>query len=148
MRGGWILCPKLQQSVSPLVQVWKQRKLSLCPRHSHLIHICKFFRRFLTHCKCSTYIVCLVAKLCPTFCDHMDCSLPGCSIHGISQERILEGLPFLSPRDLPDSGIEPMSSALAGRFFTTEPKREVVYIFYFFKFFYFLFLLYNMVYIF
>ena len=30
-------------------------------------------------------------------------------------------LPFLSPRDLPDPGIELRSSALAGRFFTTEP---------------------------
>ena len=31
------------------------------------------------------------------------------------------GLPFPSPWDLPDPGIEPMSPALAGRFFTTEP---------------------------
>ena len=30
-------------------------------------------------------------------------------------------LPFPSPRDLPDPGTEAMSSALAGRFFTTEP---------------------------
>jgi len=30
-------------------------------------------------------------------------------------------LPFLSPGNLPDPGIEPMSPALAGRFFTTEP---------------------------
>ena len=31
------------------------------------------------------------------------------------------GLPFPSPRDLPDPAIEPASPALAGRFFTTEP---------------------------
>jgi len=31
------------------------------------------------------------------------------------------GLPFPSPGDLPDPGIEPASPALAGRFFTTEP---------------------------
>ena len=31
------------------------------------------------------------------------------------------GLPFPSPGDLPDPGIKPMSPALAGRFFTTEP---------------------------
>ena len=30
-------------------------------------------------------------------------------------------LPFLPPGDPPDSGIEPESPALAGRFFTTEP---------------------------
>ena len=31
-----------------------------------------------------------VAKSCPTLFDHMDCSLPGSSAHGISQARILE----------------------------------------------------------
>ena len=29
-------------------------------------------------------------QLCPTLCDHMDCSLPGFSIHGILQARTLE----------------------------------------------------------
>ena len=32
----------------------------------------------------------------------------------------MDGLPFPSPGDLPDPGIEPESPALAGRFFTTE----------------------------
>ena len=27
---------------------------------------------------------------CPTLCDPMDCSLPGSSIHGIFQARVLE----------------------------------------------------------
>ena len=31
-----------------------------------------------------------VAQLCPTFSDPMDCSLPGSSIHGIFQARVLE----------------------------------------------------------
>ena len=31
-----------------------------------------------------------VAQLCPTFCDPMDCSLPGSSIHGSFQARVLE----------------------------------------------------------
>ena len=48
-------------------------------------------------------------------------SLPGSSVHGISQARRLEWVPFLSPGDLPYSGIEPGSPALAGGFFTTEP---------------------------
>ena len=40
------------------------------------------------------------------FCDPMDCNLPGFSLYGILQERILEqvAIPFL--RDLPDPGIE------------------------------------------
>ena len=46
----------------------------------------------------------------------------GSSVHGISQARILgSGLPFPSPRDLPDSGIEPVSPALARGFLTTKP---------------------------
>ena len=31
-----------------------------------------------------------VAQSCPTFSDPMDCSLPGPSIHGIFQARVLE----------------------------------------------------------
>jgi len=31
-----------------------------------------------------------VAQSCPTLCDPMDCSLPGSSIHGIFQARVLE----------------------------------------------------------
>ena len=38
------------------------------------------------------------AQSCPTLCNPMDCSLPGSSVHGISQARILEWLPFPSPK--------------------------------------------------
>ena len=64
---------------------------------------------------------CLVGKLCLTLCDPMDCSLASSSVHGIFQARILEWLPFPSPGDLSNSGIEPASLALASRFSTTEP---------------------------
>ena len=65
-----------------------------------------------------------VAQLCPTLSDPMDCSLPGYSAHRISQARVLERVAIYFSRDLPDTGIEPMSPALAGRFFTTEPPGE------------------------
>ena len=48
-------------------------------------------------------------QLCPTLCDPMDYSLPGSSVHGILQTRILEWVAMPSSRDLPDPGIEPMS---------------------------------------
>ena len=32
----------------------------------------------------------LVAQLCPTLCDPMDCCLPGSSVNGILQVRVLE----------------------------------------------------------
>ena len=42
------------------------------------------------------YVVVLVAQSCPTLCGPMDCSLPGFSVHGILQARILEwvAIPF------------------------------------------------------
>ena len=40
---------------------------------------------------------CSVAKSCLTICDPMDCSLPGSSVHGIFQARILEWVTFPSP---------------------------------------------------
>ena len=52
--------------------------------------------------------------------DCLGCSPPGSSVHGISQARRLEWVAISSPWDLPDPGIEPTSSALAGGFFTTS----------------------------
>ena len=37
-------------------------------------------------------------QLCLTLCDPMDCSLPGFSVHGILQARILEWVAFPSSR--------------------------------------------------
>ena len=50
-----------------------------------------------------------VAQSCPTLCDHMDCT--GSSSMGFSRQEYWSGLPFPSPEDLPDSGIEPGSPA-------------------------------------
>ena len=40
---------------------------------------------------------------------------------GFPRQEYWHGLPFLSPGDLPAPGIKRVSSALAGRFFTTGP---------------------------
>ena len=40
---------------------------------------------------------------------------------GFSRQEYWSGVPFPSPGDLPDPRIEPMSSALSGRFFSSEP---------------------------
>ena len=47
----------------------------------------------------------------------------------LSRQEHWSGLPFPSPGDLPDPGIEPTSPALAGGFFTTEPPRKSSFIF-------------------
>ena len=63
----------------------------------------------------------LVIESCPTLCDPMDSSSPGSSVHGILQARILEWLPFPSPGDLPNSGVERWSPALQADSLPSEP---------------------------
>ena len=41
---------------------------------------------------------------------------------GFSRQEYGSGLPFSSPGDLPDPGIEPASPALAGGLFTNETR--------------------------
>ena len=59
----------------------------------------------------------------PTLCNATDCSLPGSSVHGILQARILEWVAISSPGDLPNPGIKPVfpvSPALQADSLTTE----------------------------
>ena len=72
----------------------------------------------------------VLQNLCCIFCvaqsfltlgDPMDHSLPGSSVHGILQARILEWLPFPFPGDLPDSGVESESLALQADSLPSEP---------------------------
>ena len=52
----------------------------------------------------------------------MDYSPPGSSVYGILQARILEWTAIPFSRGFLDPGIEPVSPALAGDFFTTKPQ--------------------------
>ena len=78
------------------------------------MHTFLWLRRLKPHRKTKNWkCVCVwVAQLCPTLCDPMDCSPPGFSVHGISQQGYWSGLPFTSPGDLHDPGIKPRSPAL------------------------------------
>ena len=59
-------------------------------------------------------------------CNPMDCSLPGSSVHGVLQARILEWVAISSSEYLSDPGIKPTSLVSAGRFFTTElPEKPI-----------------------
>ena len=40
---------------------------------------------------------------------------------GLLRQEYWSGLPFPSPGDLPDSGVEPLCPASSGGFFITEP---------------------------
>ena len=47
--------------------------------------------------------------LCPTLCNPMDCSPPGSSVHGFSEQEYFSELPCPPPGDLPNPWTEPLS---------------------------------------
>ena len=67
---------------------------------------------------------CLVAKSFPTLCDPMDCSLPGSSVYGILQARILKwvAVPFSRGSSWPSDWLQ--VSKIVGRLFTIWATRE------------------------
>ena len=70
----------------------------------------------------------LQAGLCSTvqlFATPVDCSLPGSSVHGILQARILEWVAISFSRDLPNPGIEPRSPALWADALLSEPPGKL-----------------------
>ena len=71
-------------------------------------------------CMCVCMCMSVHAQLCPTLCDPMDCNLPGSSVHGIFQARILECIAISFSRG--SSWLRDLvSPALTGWFFTTAP---------------------------
>ena len=62
----------------------------------------------------------LVTESCPILCDPMDCGLPGSSV-GLSRQEYWSGLPFPSPRDLPNLGFKAWSPALQVDSLSSEP---------------------------
>ena len=68
----------------------------------------------------------LVAQSCPTLWDHMDCSPPGSSVHGIFQARILERVAISFSKGSSQPRNRTQVSCTAGRFFTLWATREVM----------------------
>ena len=68
----------------------------------------------------------LVTQSCPTLCDPMDSILPGSSVHGILQARMLEwvAIPSSTGSFWPKDWI--WVSCIAGRFFTVWATRLYV----------------------
>ena len=69
------------------------------------------------------------AQSCLTLCDSMDCGPPGSSVHRFSRQEYWRGLPFPSPGDPPNPGIEPQVSCITGRFSTVWATREALRIY-------------------
>ena len=61
---------------------------------------------------------------CPTMCDPMDCSLPGFSVCGILQARILEWVAISSCRGSSQPRDRTRASCISGRFFLSVPRNK------------------------
>ena len=66
-----------------------------------------------------------VAKSCPTLCDPMDCSLPGSTVHGIFQARVLEWGAISFSRRSSQTRDWSWVSHIVGRHFTIWATREI-----------------------
>ena len=66
------------------------------------------------------------SQSCPTLCDPVDCSLPGSSIHGILQARILEWVAISFSRGSSRPRDWTNVSHLVGRRFTLWATREAI----------------------
>ena len=66
----------------------------------------------------------LVAQLCPTLCDPMDCNPPGSTVHGIFQARILEWVSISSSRGSSPPRDRTCISCIACGFFTIWAIRD------------------------
>ena len=65
-----------------------------------------------------------VTQLCPTLCDPMDCSLPGSSLHGILQARVLEWVATSFSRGSSQLRDQTQVSHIQGRCFNLWATRE------------------------
>ena len=68
-----------------------------------------------------------------SLCNPVDCSPLGSLSTEFPRQEYWSGLPFPTPGDLLNTGIEPVSPgspALAGRFFTTEPPGKPLFYLY------------------
>ena len=68
------------------------------------------------------------AQSCPTLCDPVDCSLPGSSIHGVLQARILEWVAISFCRGSSRPRDQIWVSRIPGRHFNLWAAREAPYI--------------------
>ena len=68
--------------------------------------------------------LCLVTQLCPTLCDPMNCSPPGCSAHGTLQIRILGWVAMPSSRRSSQPRDWTQISCIAGGFCTIWATME------------------------
>ena len=101
---------------------WPSRALRILPGRQIKVHK----NKDITYYERKWKVKVLVAQLCPTLCNPMNCSPPGPSVYGILQAKILEwvAVPFSRGSSWPRDQI--WVSCIAGKFFTVWATREAL----------------------
>ena len=98
-------------STCPSTSCWKEYSFSIglswCPCQKSIDYKCMGL--LLGFQFSSIYVYANCSVMCDSFVTPMDRSLPGSSIHGTLQARVLKWFAIPSPGNLPNPGIEPRS---------------------------------------
>ena len=94
-----------KNELMPFTATWMDLKIIILSEVSQKDHMMS-----LTHCE--------VAQSCPTLCNPMDCSLPGFSVHGIFQARVLEWVAISFSKGSSRPRDRTQVSCIVGRRFT------------------------------
>ena len=129
---GPVLASWPQSHIPPHIQAmppWKAQPLHLTSKLIFLppfiFPISKLFSAKVTETLVKLTLSMLVIQSCLTLCDHMDCGPHQALLSmGFSRQEYWSGLPFPSPGDLPNPGIEPGSPALQADSLPSESPGE------------------------
>ena len=105
--------------ITGMNECWFSKKKNLESISWWCIFVFSWFINLVNYFSCFYIVMCLVAQSCSTLCDPLDCRLPGSSVHGILQARILEWAAVPSDRGSSQSGDQTQVSYIVGRFFTS-----------------------------
>ena len=106
------------ESVMPSNHLLLCRSLLLGPSIFPLFLILLFFKLYENESE--------VTQSCPILCDTMDCSLPGFSVHGIFQARVLVWVAISFSRVSSQPRDQTRVSHIAGIHFTLGATREAL----------------------
>jgi len=103
--------------------------ISVSTLFNNLFYLSIVYLQYCAHFYCTakwfSYTWSEVAQLCMTLCDPMDYSLPGSSVHGIFQARVLEWVAISFSRGSSQPRDWTQVSLIVSRRFTVWATREV-----------------------
>ena len=130
----WLRCDTYNSNAYLDIMTTFPEKALFCRRHLESTHTVFSDTRRLFEMKEKTRILKFslticgsseVTQSCPTLCDLMDCILPGSSVHGFFQARVLEWVAISFSRGSNWPRDQTQVSHIGGRCFTIFATREI-----------------------